>query len=297
MPLSQAQVDEARVTSTSAFETQMQREVEQVYRLFTVQDTFGSEGYMPILLGGIGSGQEWLTTRLMQAINEYGVRFIGKLYENSVKRKNVALADAIAATSAKIGQALAVDAQGFGQERIEAVIKSNASGFDGEPLFGDHTYSDAVGAPVYSNDLAPASNPGAAWYLFNEYSFVEATRTGEDFTMQVNGGTPDSYLGFHEDSIAFGWRARKIYAPGFWANSVRSTYALTSENLRAAMDAQAKFKNDAGKRVGAKAKYLVVSRSNAAAAEKLIKAALIDGGNTNLDLGRLQMIVLDGLED
>lgn len=307
MPLSTAQVDEARVTSTSAFETELQREVEQVYRLFTVQDTFGSEGYMPILLGGIGSGQEWLTTRLMQAINEYGVRFIGKLYENSVKRKNTAVADAIAATAAKIGQALAKDAQGFGQERIEAVIKSNAAGFDGVPLFGDHTYeallTDEGGDPIpgsvptYSNSLAPESNPGAAWYLFNEYSFVEATRTGEDFAMQVNGGTSDSYLGFHEDAIAFGWRARKIYAPGFWANSVRSTYALTSENLRKAMDAQAKFKNDAGKRVGAKAKYLVVNRSNAAAAEKLIKAALIDGGNTNLDLGRLQLIVLDGLDD
>ena len=76
-----------------------------------------------------------------------------------------------------------------------------------------------------------------------------------------------------------------------------SDAALTSENLRAAMDVQAGFRNDKGRRLGKKAKYLVVSRANAGAAEKLIKAALVDGGNTNLDLGRLQMIVLDDLND
>lgn len=294
MPLSQAQVDELRVTSTSKFETQLTQVSEQIYKLFTTQDTFGSEGYVPVMLGGVGAGQEWVTSRVMRAIKEYGVKFTGKLYENSVKLKNTQIADAIAATGAKVGAELAKDAAQFSQEQIEALLRGNPAGFDAEPVFGEHSYSDAAGAPVYSNDIA---GQNSAWFLLNEHSFVEATRTGEDYSMQIYGGTADSHLGFTEDAVAMGWRARKIFAPGFWANSVRSKAALTSENLRAAMTQQAKFKNDAGKRIGARAQYLVVGHSNAAAAERLIKAALVDGGNTNVDLGRLQLIVLDGLED
>ncbi len=294
MPLSQAQVDELRVTGTSSFETQLSQVADETYKLFTMQESFGSEGYVPVLLGGIGAGQEWLTTRVMHAINEYGIKYTGKVYENSVKMKNTQVADAIVATASKVGAELAKDARQDSALRAIDILKTNPNGFDDEPLFGEHAYSTAPGAPVYSNDIAGS---GPAWFLLNEYSLIEATRTGEGPTFGVIGGTQDSHLGFTEDAVAMGWRYRKLFKPGFWANSVRSQAALTSENLRAAMTAQVKFKNDAGKRIGAKAKYLVVGHSNAAAAEKLIKAALIDGGNSNLDLGRLQLIVLDDLED
>lgn len=294
MPLSQAQVDELRVTGTSAFETQLSQAVDETYKLFTMQESFGATGYVPVLLGGIGAGQEWLTTRVMHNVNEYGVKYTGKVYENSVKMKNTQVADAVAATAAKVGAELAKDARQDSALRAISVLLANPNGFDGDPLFGEHVYSAAQGAPVYSNAIA---GQGPAWFLLNDYSLVEATRTDENTTFGVIGGTQDSHLGFTEDAVAMGWRHRKIFAPGFWANSVRSEAALTSENLRAAMTAQVKFKNDAGKRIGAKAKYLVVGHSNAAAAEKLIKAALIDGGNSNLDLGRLQLVVLDDLED
>lgn len=294
MPLSQAQADEMRVTGTSKFESVLSQAVDQTYKLFTFQDTFGSEGYAPVLMGGIGGGQEWLTTRVMHAVTEYGVRWNGKVYENSVKMKNTQVADAIAATAAKVAAELAKDAKNFPGEKIYDVMKSNANGLDGDPLFGEHTYTTAVDAPVFTNDI-PGSN--VAWYLLNEDSFGECTRIGEDFTMQVNGGTADSYLGYHEDAVSMGWRARKLFIPGFWANAVRSKAALTSENLRAAMNLQTKFKNDAGKRLGTKAKYLVVSTSNAAAAEKLIKAALVNGGDTNIDYGRLTLVVIDALDD
>lgn len=294
MPLSQAKVDELRVTGTSSFETQLSQVADETYKLFTMQESFGSEGYVPVLLGGVGAAQEWLTTRVMHRINEYGIAYKGKVYENSVKMKNTQIADAIAATAAKVGAELAKDARQDCALRAISVLADNLDGFDEEPLFGTHTYSDAPGAPSYSNLI---DGTGPAWFLLNEYSVVEATRTDENTTFGVIGGTQDSHLGFTEDSVAMGWRHRKLFKPGFWANSVCSKAALTSENLRAAITTQVKFKNDAGKRIGAKAKYLVVSHGNAAAAEKLIKAALIDGGNSNLDLGRLQLIVLDDLED
>lgn len=294
MPLSQAQVDELRVTGTSAFETTLSQAVDETYKLFTMQESFGSEGYVPLMLSGIGAGQEWVDKRIMHDVTEYGIKYEGKVYENSIKRKNTAVADSIVATASKVGAELAKDARQDSALRALNVLKANIKGFDQESLFGTHTYSAAAGAPSFNNDI---EGPNFPWYLLNDYSLIEATRTDENTTFAVNGGTPDSYLGFHEDKVAMGWRHRKIFAPAFWANSVRSCAPLTSANLRAAMNLQTKFKNDAGKRLGTKAKYLVVGTSNAAAAEALIKAALIDGGNTNLDLGRLQLVVLDDLED
>lgn len=294
MPLSTEQVDVLRVTGTSSFETALTQAVDETYKLFTMQESYGSEGYVPMMLSGIGAGQEWVDKRILHEVTEYGIKYEGKVYANGVKRKNTAVADSLVATASRVGAELAKDARQDSALRALNVLKANLKGFDNEPLFGTHTYSDAPDAPSYSNDIAGTNEP---WYLLNEYSLIEATRTDENTTFAVNGGTADSYLGFHEDSVAMGWRHRKLFAPAFWANSVRSRAALTSANLRAAMNLQTKFKNDAGKRMGAKAKYLVVGTSNAAAAEALIKAALIDGGNTNLDLGRLQLVVLDDLED
>ena len=47
---------------------------------------------------------------------------------------------------------------------------------------------------------------------------------------------------------------------------------------------------------GSTAKYLAVGYSNAAAAETLIKATLIDGGNTIINLGCLQITIPDDQE-
>lgn len=278
-------------TATSKFDTDLQQTTEQTYRLFTMQDTFGAEGYVPTMLGGLGEAQEWLTSRVLHSVDEFGVRFVGKVYENSIKVKKEALRTSPVATAAKYATMLAEDARGFSNRKVIQLLRNNAAGFDRDALFGEHKFTDDAGAPTYVNLL---SGSGARWFILNEKSFVEAT--AEDYQSQVYGGD-NTDIDFMEDSIAMGWRAVKIFAPGFWANSIASEQALNSENLRAAMTAQSKFKNDKGRRIGAKGKYLVVPPSLASAGEKLIKAALVDGGNTNIDMGRLQLVVLDDLED
>ncbi|QIM51554.1 hypothetical protein [Hydrogenophaga crocea] len=47
---------------------------------------------------------------------------------------------------------------------------------------------------------------------------------------------------------------------------------------------------------GSTAKFVMVGHSNDTAVEKLITAAFLCGGNINLDLGCLQLIVPDDLE-
>ncbi len=290
MSLSAADLASIKSTATSKFETSIQNVSEQTYKLFTVQDTFGTEGYVPTMLGGLGAAAEWLNKRVLHRVAEFGIRFVGKVYANGIQEKKEVIRVSPVATAAKYGAMLAKDAAGFGNTKFIDALKNNVPGFDRDAWFGDHTFSDEPDAVVQSNLIAGS---GPTWYLLNEESFVEAT--AEDYHFQTYGGD-NTQIDFMEDSLGLGWRAVKIFAPGFWANAVASKATLTSENLNGAITVQSKFKNDKGVRIGAKAKYLVVPRSLSAAAEKLIKAALVEGGNTNTDLGRLTLVVLDDLE-
>ncbi len=68
MPLSKAQVDALRVTGTAKFSTALQAVNDQPYKLFTMQESFGSEGYVPTMLGGLGAGQR-AGAQLHQVVN------------------------------------------------------------------------------------------------------------------------------------------------------------------------------------------------------------------------------------
>ena len=278
-------------TATSRFETVLQENVQNVHRVFTVFDTYGAEGWVPTMLGGMGPSQEWVNTRVLHESKEYAVRFTGKVYANGEKVKKETLRVSPVKTAAKIATMVANDAKNEPYRRIMAALTSNVKGFDKDPLFGDHKYTNAADAQVYSNDMGGTNEP---WFLVGPESMVEVEAEGAGMQLQVYAGD-NTGIDFMEDSMAFGWRRVAIYGAGFWGNSIRSGQALTSENLRAALKRGASFKNDKGQRLGSKYTHILVGQGNAAAAEKLLKAQLIGGGDTNVDYGRLQLLVLDEL--
>jgi phage major head subunit gpT-like protein len=278
-------------TATAKYDTILQENVQGLHTAFTAQDTYGTEGWIPTMLGGMGPSQEWLTTRVLHESASYGVRFVGKVYANGQTVKKETLRVSPVKTAAKIAAQVAKNAQNESYKRVMAALIANIEGFDKDPLFGDHRYSSAVDATVFSNDMG---GTGEKFYLVNADSMVEVTADGCNYALQVYAGDNTS-IDFMEDSMAFGWRAVKIFGAGFWANSIRSGAALTSENLRACLAKGATFRNDTGERLGQKYTHLLVGQGNASAAEKLIKAALVNGGDTNIDYGRLQLLVLDEL--
>lgn len=294
MPLSNEAIEQIKTTGSAKFVDTLAARVGRAFEQIITRDTFGSAGYVPFMLGGVGTGQEWTGSRLMKKLRSYGVRFNGKKYENSVKVDVVDLADDPAMGAARVAARMAESAARFDEKAVYSVLKNNAAGFDGEPLFGTHTYEDEAGATVatYSNAI---DGTASAFYLVNSKSVIVATREGEDFTFQAIGGAADSQLTFEEDAVAMGWRTRKIYAPGFWANAVRSKAALTAENLQEAVALMHSFRGDDGEPLDNAPTHLVVPRSLEAAATKLLKAMLVNGGDTNTDYNRLTLIVSDDL--
>lgn len=292
MALTRETLDELAATYSSKFEDTMTARIDGAHKAIRVEDDFGSTGYAPFITGGVGVGREWIGARVFKKVQSYGVRFIGKLYENTVKVPVVDLEDDPALSAAKIATAQTRSAARHDEIHTFGVLKNNQVGFDNVPLFGEHSYLADDGTTViatYNNDIAGTSS---AWYLCNDRSIVVATRRGEDYTGQALVGTD---LQFNEDAVAMGWRARKIFAPGFWADSVRSKKALTPENLDEAIQLAHSFKSDDGQPIDNAPKFLVVPRSLESAARKLIKAELVNGGETNIYFNRLQVIVSDDL--
>ena len=289
MPLSREEIEKMDATYTSKFETVLSTQTNSSVMKIVLPDTFGAGGYVPYLMGAISAGREWVGSRLFKSLKTYGVRFTGKKYENTVEVQVDDINDDPALGASKIADAVAKTIPLHTEKQVIAVLASNAQGFDGAALFGDHTYSTEVGAPVYNNDItAAAGSEGPTWYVCNEKSVVVATRTGEDYTPQMLAGTDKE---FTDDAVVFGWRARKIFAPGLWFDSVRSNKALTAENLEEALTRAAGFKNDIGEPVNNDMKFLVVPSSLESAANKVLKAMLVDGGNTNTMYNRLEIIV------
>lgn len=292
---------EVMTTATAKFADAMAARTDKAYEAIVTDDTCGSAGYSPFMLGGIGAGRKWVGSRVYTRLRSMGVRWDCEKYEKTVEVEATELADNPAVSGAKIGAKLAESAALTDAKEVLGVLKNNGLCFDATSLFGDHEYVDqnndgtvkvhpvgheSAGEPVvlgtYNNDMGGS---GAAWYLCNKNSVVRVTRTGEDFTVGMKGGTPESSEHtFDNDTIVWGWRARKIYRAGLPYNTIRSKQDLTATNYQAAKDRGATFINDAGELVDNRFTHIVVKRGTAPAiaAKKLFTQQFLANGESNI---------------
>jgi len=295
MPLSTEQLNEIKATGSAKFVDTFKARTSRAFEAIITRDRFGSTGYVPFLLLGLGTGSKWVGNRAMKALRSMGVRFNGELHEDSYKVQNTDLADDPAIQASRIAGGLATSADVYDEKEVFAVLKENAVGFDGQPMFGTHEISNEAGTTVlatFDNDIEGAA---PAFFTVNKNAIIVATRDGEDYQFSAIGGTADSHLGFTEDATAMGWRMRGLFKPGFWAHAVRSKQPLNEESLEECIMRHASFKNDAGLPMNCAPTHLVVPTALGPAAKKILERDYIDGGDSNIYKNRLQLIVSDYL--
>lgn len=301
---------EVMTTATAKFNDALKARQDANYEKFVDDDTCGSAGYSPYMLGGVGAGRKWIGSRVYTRLRSYGVRFNPEKWEKTIEADATELADNPAyASGNKLAEKLAESWFLTDAKAVQAVLKDNAIGFGGEALFGTHEYVDqnadgtvkldGDGNPIvtasFSNDMGGS---GQSWYLLNEKAVTRVTREGEEPKVVLKGGTPEtSEHTFDNDTIVVGWRTRKIYAPGMAYNALRSKQAVTPENLQAAEDRFTTFVNDAGEYVSAAPKFIAVKKGTAAANafKAILDRQLINGGESNQYYKRFELLELDYL--
>lgn len=269
---------------------------------FMIEDTCQTETFSPFFITPVVAGKTFEEgNRQKQSRNSFATKKGFEKMEGSFKEQNDKLADdpGLVAAMANgglakvIGESYAKTLKGM----TAAIFAENQSDFTGTALF--HTAHKYLTTDTFSQSNIIAAESGDPkvpyWYVATgEPLFVKVER--DPIHIEVVGqGTESS---FEYDTLVWGWKQRLLIAPIFWGNIVRSNKPITEESVLEAIAVLEGFKNMTGTEdLGNVAKYLICSKTNRSAAEKLLKTQINAMGATNFMFNRVEPVVADSLSD
>lgn len=261
-----------------------------------VPSTTGTEEYG--WLGTIPNVREFVGDRVVHNL---------QLHDHSIKNKKFEL------TVAVPRDALEDDTYGIYNPMISEMGRSTAAhpdqlvfgllekGFetacyDGQYFFdADHPVLDEQGNEItVSNMQAGAGNP---WFLVDNSRAIKPMifqkRKDTEFTAMTK---PEDEGVFSNDEYRYGTRARHNVGFGLWQLAYGSKAELNEANFDAAFDAMTSLRGDYDRPLGIKPRLLVVGASNRKKALQIVKAETIGGGNTNVNQGLVEVVVVPWLK-
>ena len=258
------------------------KDVATVVPSTTASNTYGWLGQFPKL-------REWVGDRVVKDMAAHGYAITNKLYEATVGVKRTDIEDdAIGVYNplfAEMGRAASV----YPDEHIFALLAAGGSTlcFDSQNFFDtDHpVYPNVDGtgtAVTVSNTLAPASDPGAAWFLLDTSRAIKPLIFQERVKPELQAMTGlDDEAVFNSDQYRYGIRARSNVGFGFWQMAVKSTKPLNTANFNEAYDLMRGLKGDGGRPLDLKATLLVIPTTHRGAANEVVAVQRLASGADN----------------
>jgi phage major head subunit gpT-like protein len=261
-----------------------------------VPSTTGAEDYG--WLGDIPGMREWVGDRHIHNLQQHDYSIKNKKFELTVGVPREKVEDDQYGVYSPMMEMLG---QSAGEHPDQLVFDLLASGFatecyDGQYFFDtDHPVIQADGSTAsVSNVQAGSETP---WFLLDTRRPLKPVilqmRKEPQF---VNKDKPEDDNVFNRNELIYGVDDRKNVGFGFWQMAFGSKAVLSAENFEAAYDALSAFKGDHGKPLGVKPNLLVVGSSNASAARKILQAQLINGGDSNINFNRVELLEVPWLD-
>lgn len=255
-----------------------------------VPSSTGTEDYG--WLGQIPGMREWIGDRQIQnlALSSYSIK--NKSFESTIGVQRPNIEDDQFGIYSPMFEMLGQNAAEHPDTLIFALLAAGfaTNCYDGQYYFDtDHPVIQADGSTAsVSNLQAGAGNP---WFLLDTRRplkpLIYQERKKAQFVAmdkETDGNV------FHRNEYLYGVDNRCNAGFGFWQMAFGSKDTLDAANFEAAYDAMAAFKGDHGKQLGIKPSLLVVGSTNASAARKIIQAQLINGGDTNTNFNRVELL-------
>lgn len=245
-------------------------------------------------LGSIPQMREWLGSRVINnlKLHDYSIR--NKSFESTVGVPVTAIDDDSYGVYAPMMEMLGSTAAEHPD--ILIFIEALAGGFttecyDGQFFFDtDHPVMDAAGVDQsVSNYQAGASD--SPWYLLDTRRpikplILQMRKTPKFVAMNQ----PNDHGVFMEGEAIFGVDDRKNAGYGLWQMAHGSKATLTAANFELVYDAMTGLKGDHERPLGIKPNLLVVGSKNASNARKIITAQNINGGDSNTNFNRVELL-------
>lgn len=243
-------------------------------------------------LGKIPRMREWIGDRQIQNLKLHSYSIKNKKFETTVGVDRDDIEDDQLGVYNPIMQTLGQNAAEHPDELVFALLPLGfaTACYDGQYFFDtDHPVILADGSTgSVSNVQAGAGNP---WYLLDVRRPLKPLIYQERKKAQFVAMDKETDQNvFMKNEYLYGVDCRCNVGFGFWQQAFGSKADLDNANFEAAYDAMGAFKGDHEKPLGIKPNLLVVGSSNASAARKIVEAQLINGGDSNTNFKRVDLL-------
>lgn len=243
-------------------------------------NTYGWLGAWPGL-------RKWIGDRIVKRLSTSSYTIVNESYEETVAVPRTAIEDD---EFGIYGPMMASMAQTVAEHPDELVFGLLKAGFT-TPCYDGQNFFDTehpVGDTVVSNMQAGA---GEGWYLLDTRRplkpLIFQDRKKPEFVAKT--ALTDENV-FNAGEFVYGVDCRRAAGFGFWQLAFGSRAALTAENYEAAFEAMTSQRNEEGGVLNVRPTIIVVGPGNRAAAKKLFKAMLVEGGNTNTNYDDVEIV-------
>jgi len=243
-------------------------------------------------IGEIPGMREWIGDRQVNNLSQHDYSIRNKDFELTVGVDRTRFEDDQYGIFAPMMESMGYEARIHPDKLVFALLALGfaTACYDGQYFFdSDHPVLDEDGnATSVSNIQAGTGNP---WFLLDTTRplkpIIYQDRKKPNFVL-LNRETDENV--FMSKKFIYGVDSRGNVGFGFWQMGFGSKATLSADNFEAAYDAMGAFKKDRGEPLGIKPNLLVVGPSNSSAARKIIEAQLINGGDTNTNYHRVDVL-------
>jgi len=311
MPFNPALNAELDAQVTLTFADKMLGEYPDPLSAIIVEDELVNGTWSPVVLNPAGKARVFDGSKVINPITGGGVIVEGTRYEHTVGISKDAVNENSVYQHGKVqGGLLAKSAQAHWSRTPVSVLLANpVNAMTGHRLFGKQAIYEQLengkvkldenGQPVVVgtavNVIAGADTdtdnykPGAeSWAILAPGTLVRAA--GEKYNTTYLGS--ESEHTFKTGQLVAGWEAKMYIGPGLWYTGVYSDKAFDADTLQEAQDLLASFVDAIGAPFDASPVIIFVKKGSkaAAAAKRLMKTAVLNGGETNVYFDTLKVV-------
>lgn len=222
--------------------------------------------------------REWIGDRVIHRLLKQGYTILNRDFEGTVAVDRNHIEDDELGIYAPMSQQLGQSAEEWPDELVYSLLPAGFTSecYDGQNFFdAEHP----VGEEQVSNVQAGAGEP---WYLLDTKRALKPLiwqpRKKPQFVAQDDQKADNVFM---RKEYVYGVDARGNAGYAFWQQAFGSKAPLTAANYEAAVTAMKSQRNDEDRPLNVKPNIIVVGPGNVAAAKKLFKAMLVNGGDSN----------------
>lgn len=275
----------------AAFQTGFAGAASQWQRIATrVPSSTGTEDYG--WLGSIPGMREWIGDRQIHNLSQYDYSIKNKTFESTIGVERYKIDDDQYGIYTPLFQMLGQNAKEHPDILTFGLLALGfaTACYDKQYFFdSDHPVIQADGTIASVSNYQSGS--GSPWFLLDTRRplkpLIFQDRKGANLVAldkETDGNV------FMKGQLLYGVDSRCNVGFGFWQMGFGSKATLDATNFEAAYDAMGAFKGDYGKPLGIMPDLLVVGASNASKGRKIVQAQLIDGGISNTNFNRVELL-------